>query len=85
MPVGMTYEHGLELLSSDPEKFKIEVKKSLKRHAKAVNTLSNNGMFFWDYGNAFLLEASRAGAKVIENDTFLFPSYVEDIMVANVL
>ena len=76
----MTYEDGLELLSSDPEKFKIEVKKSLKRHAKAVNTLSNNGMFFWDYGNAFLLEASRAGAKVIENDTFLFPSYVEDIM-----
>jgi urocanate hydratase len=80
MPVGMAYEEGLELLSSNPQKFKIEVQKSLKRHAKAVNTLSKNGMFFWDYGNAFLLEASRAGAKVIKNDTFLFPSYVEDIM-----
>lgn len=80
MPVGLTYEEGLELLSKNPAEFKIKVKKSLKRHANAINILSEKGMFFWDYGNAFLLEASRAGAEVIENDSFSFPSYVEDIM-----
>ncbi len=80
MPVGLTYEEGLELLSKKPSEFKIKVKESLKRHANAINILSEKGMFFWDYGNAFLLEASRAGAEVIENDSFSFPSYVEDIM-----
>ena len=53
---------------------------SLQRHAKAVNNLCDNGMFFWDYGNAFLLEASRAGADIMNNTKFKFPSYVEDIM-----
>jgi urocanate hydratase len=80
MPVGMTYEDGLKLLSSDPQKFKKEVQNTLKRHANVVNKLSDKGMFFWDYGNAFLLEASRAGAKIINNEKFIFPSYVEDIM-----
>jgi len=80
MPVGISYDDGLELLSNDPKKFKSKVQESLKRHAKAVNILSENGMFFWDYGNAFLLEASRAGAEIIDNDSFIFPSYVEDIM-----
>ncbi|MAV60022.1 MAG: urocanate hydratase [Marine Group II euryarchaeote MED-G38] len=80
MPVDLTYEEGLELLSKDPDKFKLKVKNSLNRHANAINVLSKKGMFFWDYGNAFLLEASRAGAKVIENDSFTYPSYVEDIM-----
>ena len=80
MPVGMSYDDGLELLSNNPKKFKSKVQESLKRHAKAVNILSENGMFFWDYGNAFLLEASRAGAEIIDNDSFIFPSYVEDIM-----
>jgi len=80
MPVGMDFERGLELLANDPEDFKKQVRLSLKRHVNAINTLSDNGMYFWDYGNAFLLEASRAGAEVMEGDRFRFPSYVEDIM-----
>ncbi len=68
-------------MRADPEKFKAEVQATLCRHVDAINTLAARGMYFWDYGNAFLLEASRAGASVTREDgSFLFPSYVEDIM-----
>ena len=80
-PAGMTYEEGMDLLASDPNRFKDEVQATLRRHAAAVGTMANRGMYFWDYGNAFLLEASRAGANVLNPDgSFLYPSYVEDIM-----
>jgi urocanate hydratase len=80
-PVGRTYEESAEMLSSTPEAFKSEVKATLRRHANAINTLAERGMYFWDYGNAFLLEASRAGADVMNPDGgFRYPSYVEDIM-----
>lgn len=80
-PVGRTYEESAEMLSSNPEAFKSEVKATLRRHANAINTLAERGMYFWDYGNAFLLEASRAGADVMNPDGgFRYPSYVEDIM-----
>ncbi|MFL2949666.1 MAG: urocanate hydratase [Candidatus Poseidoniaceae archaeon] len=80
-PVGMPYEEAALMLSDQPEKFAEEVRKTLRRHANAVNTMSENGMYFWDYGNAFLLEAGRAGADVKNEDgSFAYPSYVEDIM-----
>jgi urocanate hydratase len=65
----------------EPEKFKVLVRESLNRQVNAIRILTERGMYFWDYGNAFLLEASRAGADVVnENGTFKYPSYVEDIM-----
>lgn len=80
-PIDHTYEASAAMLSDNPEKFAEEVRKTLRRHADAINVLSENGMYFWDYGNAFLLEASRAGADVLKEDgTFRYPSYVEDIM-----
>ena len=81
MPAGLTYADGIKALKDDPKRFRDEVKSSLIRHAKAINTLSDRGMHFWDYGNAFLLEASKAGADVFAEDGgFRYPSYVEDIM-----
>ena len=70
------------MISSDPENFRLQVQESLRRHASAVNSLVERGAYFWDYGNAFLLEASRAGADVMNSDEtgFRYPSYVEDIM-----
>ena len=69
------------MMSNNPEKFAEEIEKTLRRHAQAINTLSDRGMFFWDNGNAFLLEASRVGADVLSpNGKFKYPSYVEDIM-----
>jgi len=69
------------MMSENPERFTEEIQKTLRRHAEAINTLSARGMFFWDYGNAFLLEASRVGADVLKEDgSFKYPSYVEDIM-----
>ena len=69
------------MLSTHPEQFKLEVQATLRRHADAVNTMAERGMYFWDYGNAFLLEASRVGADVLNDDgSFRYPSYVEDIM-----
>ena len=66
---------------ADPEAFKAKVQKSLKRQVLAINALTDRGMYFFDYGNAFLLEASRAGADVMNADgTFRYSSYVEDIM-----
>ena len=80
-PVGYSYEASARMLSEEPERFKLEIEQTLRRHVDAINTLSSTGMYFWDYGNAFLLEASRAGAEIKnENGTFRYPSYVEDIM-----
>ena len=80
-PAGFSYDESAAMLSNDPERFADEVRKTLRRHADAINTLSEQGMYFWDYGNAFLLEAGRAGADVLNTDgSFRYPSYVEDIM-----
>ena len=80
-PAGLSYEQSNALMRDDPKKFKAEVQATLCRHVDAINTLAARGMYFWDYGNAFLLEASRAGASITKEDgSFLFPSYVEDIM-----
>ena len=81
-PVNLTFEESKTMMSSDPENFRLQVQESLRRHASAVNSLVERGAYFWDYGNAFLLEASRAGADVMNSDEtgFRYPSYVEDIM-----
>ena len=80
-PADRTYEESARMLSEEPEQFKREVQETLRRHAQAINTMCERGMYFWDYGNAFLLEASRVGADVLdENGRFRYPSYVEDIM-----
>ena len=80
-PVWYSYDDAASMLSDDPERFADEVRSTLRRHADAINTMAENGMYFWDYGNAFLLEASRAGADIMaENGRFKYPSYVEDIM-----
>jgi urocanate hydratase len=80
-PVGLSYEQSNELMAKDPDAFKKEVQKTLIRHANAVNTLAAKGMYFFDYGNAFLLEASRAGADILNKDgTFKYKSYVQDIL-----
>lgn len=80
-PAGMSYEEANRMMAEEPEAFKIAVQKSLVRHVAAVNTMTSRGMYFWDYGNAFLLEAGRAGADVMLADgRFRYPSYVEDIM-----
>ena len=80
-PVGFSYDEATSMLSDEPERFADEVRSTLRRHATAINQMSKNGMYFWDYGNAFLLEASRAGADVLSADGgFRYPSYVEDIM-----
>jgi urocanate hydratase len=80
-PVGYSMERSNEMMVKDPEKFRKEVRKSLVRQVDAINKMAENGMYFWDYGNAFLLEAGRAGADVMKPDgSFTFPSYVQDIM-----
>lgn len=80
-PAGLSYEQSNEMMAKDPAQFKKEVQKSLVRHANAVNALASKGMYFFDYGNAFLLEASRAGAAIVNPDgTFIYKSYVQDIL-----
>lgn len=81
-PVTLSFEESKRMMSKNPEQFRLEVQETLRRHASAVNSLVETGAYFWDYGNAFLLEASRAGADVMKKDGsgFLYPSYVEDIM-----
>ncbi len=80
-PAGISFEESNRLMAEEPEKFREEVQKSLVRHAAAINKLTERGMYFFDYGNAFLLEASRAGADILKQDgTFKYPSYVQDIM-----
>ena len=80
-PVGYTYEESQRMMADEPERFKEAVQQSLRRQVDAINRLTARGMYFFDYGNAFLLEASRAGADVMKADgTFRYPSYVQDIM-----
>ena len=81
-PVGMSFEASNQMMSEDPELFKEKVKESLRRHAAAVNNHTAKGTYFFDYGNAFLLEASRAGADIMAENgiDFRYPSYVQDIM-----
>ena len=81
MPVGMSFEKGRQMIINDPDGFKNEVQKTLRKHVQYVNQLTDRGTIFWDYGNAFLLESSRAGADIVESDgSFRYPSYVENIM-----
>jgi urocanate hydratase len=81
-PVGVSFEESNALMASDPDKFKSLVQQTLRRHADAINKHTEKGTYFFDYGNAFLLEASRAGANVMAEDkiNFKYPSYVQDIM-----
>lgn len=80
-PAGLTYNESVEMMAKDPALFKAKVYESLRRHVKAINTLAERGMYFFDYGNAFLLESGRAGADVLKDDgSFRYPSYVQDIM-----
>ena len=80
-PVGLSYEESTKMMAEQPDKFKEKVKESLRRHVNAINKLTAIGMYFFDYGNAFLLEASRAGADILKDDgKFKYPSYVQDIM-----
>ncbi len=93
-PVGLSYEDANKMMAENPEKFKVEVEKTYRRHVAAINKHTAKGTYFFDYGNAFLLQSSRAGAKVYkdkdgnfvdysavpEGQGFAYPSYVEDIM-----
>lgn len=83
-PVQVTFEEAKRIMKREPERFKGLVQESLRRQVAAINELTDGGMFFWDYGNAFLLEASRAGADVNKESAplgvFRYPSYVQDIM-----
>lgn len=81
-PVGLSYVESNALMVKDPAAFKQRVEESLKRQVKAINTLAEKGMYFFDYGNAFLLESKRAGAAIggLHGEEFRYPSYVEDIM-----
>ncbi|MDD3045851.1 MAG: urocanate hydratase [Candidatus Delongbacteria bacterium] len=80
-PAGLSYEESNKMMADDPAKFKKKVQESLKRQVAAINKLTAKGMYFFDYGNAFLLESSRAGAEIMKKDgTFRYPSYVQDIM-----
>ena len=80
-PVGYSLEESKKMMAQDPERFKEAVKASLRRHVAAINRLTAKGMYFFDYGNAFLLESSRAGADILKADgSFRYPSYVQDIM-----
>ena len=81
-PVGMSYEESNEMMAKNPEEFKKQVQESLRRQTTSINKHTAKGTYFFDYGNAFLLEASRAGADIMSEDgkKFRYPSYVQDIM-----
>lgn len=80
-PVGYSYEESNRMMAEEPERFREAVQSSLRRQVAAINSLTERGMYFFDYGNAFLLESSRAGADILKADgTFRYPSYVQDIM-----
>lgn len=80
-PAGMTFEASNEMMASDPPVFREKVAASLRRQVNAINRMTERGMYFWDYGNAFLLESGRAGADVFDGTgKFRYPSYVQDIM-----
>tara|TARA_B100001778_G_C18588320_1_gene630980 strand:- start:13 stop:2025 length:2013 start_codon:yes stop_codon:yes gene_type:complete len=80
-PVGLNYQEANTLMVEQPEEFKNKIQETLIRHTKAINKLTKKGMYFFDYGNAFLLEAKRAGADILDqSNKFKYPSYVQDIM-----
>lgn len=81
-PAAMSFEEANRMMAEDPGQFKAQVQNSLRRQVKAINTLAARGMYFFDYGNAFLLETSRAGAEIINKATgaFLYRSYIQDIL-----
>ena len=81
-PVGISFEESNEMMAENPDAFKVHVQRSLRRHAEAINKHTAKGTYFFDYGNAFLLEASRAGSNVMAENgiDFKYPSYVQDIM-----
>lgn len=80
-PAGLTFEESNELMVRDPVSFRSHVSESLRRQVEAINRVSARGMYFWDYGNAFLLEAGRAGADIFKDSgSYRYPSYVENIM-----
>ena len=80
-PVDLSYEESNELMAHDPKSLKEKVQEILRRHVTAVNKLSEAGMYFFDYGNAFIGKACRAGSDITEQDgSFTYPSYVQDIM-----
>lgn len=80
-PAGMTLEDANQMMAEEPAAFKTAIQDTLKRHAAAINKMAAKGMYFFDYGNAFLLEASRAGADIMKNEVdFKYPSYVQDIL-----
>jgi urocanate hydratase len=80
-PAGLSFEESNRMMSEEPDKFREAVQKSLRRQVEAINRHAKNGTYFFDYGNAFLLEASRAGADILNpNGEFRYPSYVQDIM-----
>ncbi|MBR4064075.1 MAG: urocanate hydratase [Tidjanibacter sp.] len=80
-PVGYSYEESNRMMAEEPERFREAVQASLRRQVAAINKLTEGGMYFFDYGNAFLLESSRAGADILNSDrSFKYPSYVQDIM-----
>jgi urocanate hydratase len=80
-PAGLSLEESNLMMAQNPKLFKEKVYESLRRHVKAINTIAERGMYFFDYGNAFLLEASRAAADILKpNGDFIYPSYVQDIM-----
>lgn len=80
-PVGLSYEQSNDMMANNPDEFKSRVQETLKRHVAAINKLTRLGMYFFDYGNAFLLESGRAGADIFKEDgDFKYSSYVQDIM-----
>jgi urocanate hydratase len=81
-PIGLNFDQANEMMVKDPVKFKEQIQETLRRHAASINRHTAQGTYFFDYGNAFLLEASRAGADVMAEDgiNFRYPSYVQDIM-----
>ncbi len=80
-PAGLSYDEANQMMTSDTEGFKQMVRESLKRQVRAIDIMVNRGMHFWDYGNAFLVQAKDAGADILKSDSsFKYPSYVEDIM-----
>jgi len=81
-PAGISLDEANEMMANEPELFKEKIQETLRRHADAVNKHTAKGTYFFDYGNAFLLEASRAGADIMAEDgtNFRYPSYVQDIM-----
>jgi urocanate hydratase len=80
-PVGLSYEQSNDMMAHQPEEFRKKVQETLRRHVAAINSLSARGMYFFDYGNAFLLESGRAGADIfMDGGKFRYPSYVQDIM-----